>query len=64
MTKRIFRSIFAVALTVLLSASLLILGAVHSYFSEVQFDQLRVETALADHGLPHHLDRRRRNGAL
>ena len=51
MTKRIFRSIFAVALTVLLAACLLILGAVHSYFSEVQFNQLRVETALASHAV-------------
>lgn len=61
MTKRIFRSIFAVALTVLLAAMLLIMGAVHSYFSEVQFAQLRVETALASHAVSnegvHYFDR-------
>ncbi len=51
MTKRIFRSIFAVALTILLASLLLILGAVYSYFSKVQFNQLRVETALASHAV-------------
>lgn len=51
MTKRIFRSIFTVALTVLLAALLLIMGALHSYFTDVQFAQLRVETALASHAV-------------
>ena len=51
MTKRIFRSIFAVALTVLLVVIGLILGVLHSYFTEVQFAQLRVETALASHAV-------------
>ena len=51
MTKRIFRSIFAVALIVLLAATMLILGAVHSHFTQVQFEQLRVETALASHAV-------------
>ncbi len=51
MTKRIFRSIFAAALTVLLAALLLIIGALHSYFTQVQMDQLRVETALASHAV-------------
>ncbi len=51
MTKRIFRSIFAVALTVLLAALVLILGAVHSHFADIQFAQLRVETALAAHAV-------------
>ncbi len=51
MTKRIFQSIFAVALTVLLAALLLILGAVHAYFTVVQSNQLRVETALASHAV-------------
>ena len=51
MTKRIFRSIFAVALTVLLATLLLILGAVYSHFTSVQFAQLRVETALASHAV-------------
>jgi len=51
MTKRIFRSIFAVALTVLLAASVLILSAFNSHFTEVQFTQLRVETALAAHAV-------------
>ena len=51
MTKRIFRSIFLVALAVLLAAMGLIKGALHAYFTDVQFNQLRVETALAAHAL-------------
>ena len=60
MTKRIFRSIFTVALTVLLATLVLILGAVYSQFTDVQFAQLRVETALASHAVTnegvHYLD--------
>ena len=51
MTKRIFRSLFLVALTVLLAALTLNMWAVYSYFTDVQFDQLRVETALASHAV-------------
>ena len=47
MTKRIFRSIFSVALTVLLATLVFILSAVNSHMSDVQFSQLRVETVLA-----------------
>jgi len=51
MTKRIFRAIFSVALTILLAATGLILGVLHSYFTDIQFAQLRVETALASHAV-------------
>ena len=51
MTKRIFRSIFAVALTVLLAALVFILNVVNSHFTSIQFAQLRTETALAAHTL-------------
>ena len=51
MTKRIFRSMFAVALTVLLCALVLVMWAVHSYFTGVQLNQLRTETALAAHAV-------------
>ncbi|MBQ3194549.1 MAG: PAS domain-containing sensor histidine kinase [Oscillospiraceae bacterium] len=51
MTKRIFRSIFAVALTVLVATMGLILGAVYTHFTSIQFAQLRVETALASHAV-------------
>ena len=51
MTKRIFRSIFTAALTVLLAAMVLIIGAVYDYLTEVQFEQLRVETALVSHAV-------------
>ena len=51
MTKRIFRSIFAVALAVLLAALFFILNAVNAHFTDIQFTQLRVETALASHAV-------------
>ncbi len=51
MTKRIFRSITAATLAVLLVAVLLIMGALYSYFTEVQFAQLRAETALTAHAV-------------
>lgn len=51
MTKRIFRSICLVALAVLLAALVLIMGVLYDYFSEVQQEQLRVETTLAAQGV-------------
>ena len=51
MTKRIFRSIVFAVLAVLLAASVLIVGVVYSYFTQVQFAQLRIETALAAHAV-------------
>ncbi|MGM9589688.1 MAG: sensor histidine kinase [Faecousia sp.] len=51
MTKRIFRSIVFAVLAVLLASVLLILEVVYSYFTRVQVDQLRVETALAAHAV-------------
>ena len=51
MTKRIFRSIVFAALAVLLAAAALIIGVVYSYFTQQQYAQLRVETALAAHAV-------------
>ena len=51
MTKRIFRSIVFAELAVLLASVALIIGVVYSYFTKVQLDQLRVETALAAHAV-------------
>lgn len=51
MTRRIFRSFFLAALTVLLATTALVMGAVHSRFTELQTQQLRTETALAAHAL-------------
>ena len=51
MTKRIFRSIALVALGVFLAALGLILGVLYSYFSQVQQDQLKTESALAAQGI-------------
>ena len=51
MTKRIFRFIVFSVLAVLLAAATLIIGVVYSYFTRVQYDQLRVETALAAHAV-------------
>lgn len=47
MTKKIFRSIFIVALTVLLSCLALIMGVLFTYFRGVQKDQLKSELNLA-----------------
>ena len=51
MTKRIFRSIVFAVLIVLLASVSLIIGVVYSYFTNVQHNQLRVETALAAHAV-------------
>ena len=51
MTKRVFRSIFLASLAVLLAAVALILGALYTYFSDVQAEQLRLQTALVAHAL-------------
>ena len=51
MTKRVFRSIFLASLAVLLAMLALILGALYTYFSDVQAEQLRLQTALVAHAL-------------
>jgi len=51
MTRRIFRSIFAATLTVLLAVLTLILVVLHTHFTDIQIEQLRVETALASHAV-------------
>lgn len=53
MTKRIFRSIWVVTLSVFLAAVLLFLGILYDYFSDIQRSQLRAETALAVQGVTH-----------
>ncbi len=47
MTKRIFHSIFLVALAVLFASMVLIMGAVYNYFTATQFQQLQTQTTLA-----------------
>ena len=47
MTARIFRSICFVALTVFFASLTIIMGALYSYYSSVQQDQLRNQTILA-----------------
>ena len=51
MTKRIYRAILVVAMTVLLASLVLITGVLYSHFLNVQFSQLHVETTLAAHAL-------------
>lgn len=51
MTKRIFRSICTAAIAVFLVTMLLIFGVLYDYFSSVQLQQLRNETALAVQGV-------------
>lgn len=50
MTKRIYKAICAAALGVFVVTMLLIMGVLYNYFSSVQQNQLRSETALAVQG--------------
>lgn len=47
MTKKIFRSIFGVAITILLSCLIIIMGMLYSYFTSDQKNQLKTELSLA-----------------
>lgn len=51
MTKRIFRSICLVALTVFIASVLFIMGVLYEYFSNVEQAQLRMQTTLAAQGV-------------
>ena len=53
MTKRIFRSIRLVAITVFTASVILIMGVLHAYFSDVQQEQLKMQTNLAAQGVMH-----------
>lgn len=47
MTKKIFRSIFVVAVTILLSCLILIMGMLYTHFTSVEKSQLKTELSLA-----------------
>ena len=51
MTKRIFRSICLVAISVFLASIVLFMGVLYEYFSDVQRNQLRMQTELASQGV-------------
>ena len=51
MTKRIFKAICAASLGVFVVTMLLIMGVLYSYFSSVQQQQLKAQTALAVRGV-------------
>ena len=51
MTKRIFRSIFAVATVVLLLSLGVVMGVLYSHYSDVQWKQLKSELTLTKLGL-------------
>ncbi len=51
MTKRIFKSIFFVAILVFVACVTLIMGVLYGYFSDVQRTQLQMQTELAAHGV-------------
>ncbi len=51
MTKRIFRSICFVALSVFLASAVLFMGILYEYFSGVQKNQLKMQTSLAAQGV-------------
>lgn len=53
MTKRIFHAIWLVTLCVFLAAAVLFMGILYGYFSNVQREQLRLQTALAAQGVRH-----------
>ena len=53
MTKRIFRSIFLVALAVLLASLGLIMGLLYSYYTQIQREQLKNQTLLAAQAAAH-----------
>jgi len=51
MTKRIFISIFLVAMAVLIGAIVIITGVLYDHFSRMQSDQLKTQTLLAAQGV-------------
>lgn len=51
MTKRIFRSICLVALTIFLASVILIMGVLYEYFTDVEQEQLKMQTNLAAQGV-------------
>lgn len=53
MTKRIFRSVCVVSLAVLLVAMVLIIGALYSYFTAAQQNQLKIQVTLAAQAIAH-----------
>lgn len=53
MTKRIFRSICVVSLAVLLVSMVLVIGALYSYFTVAQQNQMKVQLELASKAIEH-----------
>lgn len=53
MTKRIFRSVCFVALVVFIASTILAVGVLYEYFSDVQQSQLKMQTNLAAQGVAH-----------
>lgn len=51
MTKRIFRTIFAVAISTLLASALLFMAVLYDYFSGIQQNQLRMQIDLVSQGV-------------
>lgn len=51
MTKRIFRTIFTVAISVFIASALVFMTVLYDYFSTVQQNQLRMQTELAAQGV-------------
>lgn len=51
MTKRIFRTICVVAISVFFASALLFMTVLYDYFSDVQYSQLRMQTDLAAKGV-------------
>lgn len=51
MTERIFRTIFAVAISIFLASSVLFMAVLYDYFSGIQHNQLHIQIDLASQGV-------------
>lgn len=56
MTKRIFRTIFFVAISIFIASVLLFMTVLYDYFSAVERNQLQIQTELAAQGVQHEGD--------
>ena len=51
MTKRIFRTVFVVAISIFIASAVLFMTVLHDYFSGIQQNQLRMQIDLASQGV-------------
>lgn len=51
MTKRIFRTVFVVAISIFIASAVLFMTVLYDYFSGIQQNQLRMQIDLASQGV-------------